>query len=246
MRILVTNDDGIQAEGIKALAEVFEPDHEVWVVAPDREQSASSHKLTLSRPLRIKYLSERWVSVDGTPTDSVYVGLHQVLPKPPDIILSGINRGPNLGDDVTYSGTVAAAMEGAVLNIPSIAFSIVGFANLNYTEAAKVARRIAVKVAKQGLPARRLLNVNIPPQIDAEKAQIRLTRLGRRDYRQFVVKRLDPRGKEYYWIGGDAMGVEPVPGSDMEVIENGMVSVTPLSLNLTAHSMLESMNDWEW
>jgi len=241
LRVLITNDDGFHAEGIQTLVSFFENKHDVWVVAPDREQSASSHKLTLNQPLRLFEHGMQRYSVNGTPTDSVYVGVHLLMKEKPDVIVSGINRGPNMGDDVTYSGTVAAAMEGAVLGIPSIAISVNGWENLDFRPAGKVALYLAEKILKEGLPQSVFLNANVPLDLKEDSLHIEYTKLGKRNYGQYVVERKDPRGKPYYWIGGDANGSEPIDGSDIDTVKKGLVSVTPLTLDLTAHDTLEAM-----
>lgn len=246
MRILITNDDGHRAEGLIALAEAFGNEHEVWIVAPDREQSACSHKLTLTRPLRLFSHGLRNYSIDGTPTDCVYMAVHHLMPEKPDLLLSGINCGPNMGDDVTYSGTVAAAMEGTVLEIPSIAVSSAGFTDLRYDGACEVVRHLAERVTTEGLPPGTLLNVNVPPQQTPEKIRMQTTRLGRRNYSQSIIRRNDPRDKPYFWIGGDANGSVKAEGSDITAIEDGSVSVTPLNLDMTDFRALETMKNWKF
>jgi 5'-nucleotidase len=232
VRVLISNDDGVHAAGLRALAAAFEGD-EVWVCAPDREQSASSHAISLHRPLRLHEVSPRWFAVDGTPTDAVYVGLNLVLKERwPDIVVSGINHGPNMGNDVHYSGTVAAAMEGALLGVPAIAVSLAAPPPHDFTAAA----RLAVELAR-GLVASRpagpvLLNVNVPA---GEVRGWRLARLGKRTYGNEVVTKIDPRGRRYYWIGGEGGAVNhDIPGSDCNaVMEEGLASVTPLQLDAT-------------
>ncbi len=245
MLVLITNDDGYLAPGIQSLIAAMEPDHEVWMVAPDREQSGSSHKLTLSQPLRIVKLDERRYSVDGTPTDTVYMAVHHLMPRRPDLVLSGINRGPNLGDDVTYSGTVAAAMEGTVLGIPSIALSLAGFSNLDYTASCQAALQVVDWVVRDGLPAGTLLNVNIPVEAKSDDLKLRITKLGKRNYGQYVIERKDPRGRSYFWIGGDAQGSVPMNGSDIDAVAAGFVTVTPLSIDLTDTATLSKLKHWE-
>jgi 5'-nucleotidase len=249
MRILVSNDDGVEAAGLRALAEGLLELGEVAVCAPDREQSATSRSISLHRPLRIEQLPawgpdgqiERW-SVDGTPTDAVYIGLNQVLKgRAPALVASGINRGPNLANDVHYSGTVAAAMEGCVGGVPSFAISQVK--SRDYSHAAKFAAALARQIVEHGLPPGTLLNVNVPPGVP-QGAQI--TRIGRRTYTAAVVEKLDPRGRAYYWIGGDEQAHEHVPGSDCDaVFDRRLISVTPLHLDLTAHELVEELKRWE-
>lgn len=241
-RILVTNDDGIFSEGIKLLAEALAEVGEVTVVAPDREQSAMGHALTLSRPLRMQKVGEGRFAVDGTPTDCVNLGVLSLFKdSPPDLVASGINFGPNLGDDVTYSGTVSAGFEGTLLGIPSIAFSQEVAEGFSFRPAAAFARelfRILIE-EREMLPKDLLLNVNIP----AGPIQgVSLTRLGRRVYKQSVIEKLDPRGRKYYWIHGTPQW-EKASGTDFEAMSAGRISVTPLHLDLTYYPGLESFGD---
>ena len=238
-RILVTNDDGIFSEGIKRLATALSEIAEVVVVAPDREQSAMGHALTLSRPLRMQKVQENWYAVDGTPTDCVNLGVLSVLADQlPDFVASGINFGMNLGDDVTYSGTVSAGFEGTLLGIPSVAFSQELAEGFSFRPAALFARdlfRILVE-QRDSLPKDLLLNVNVP----AGPIQgISFTRLGRRVYKQAIVEKLDPRGRKYYWIHGVPQW-EKATGTDYEAVASGRISITPLHLDLTYYPGLES------
>jgi 5'-nucleotidase len=248
MRILVSNDDGVEAAGLRALAEALLPLGEVTVVAPDREQSASSHSISLHRPLRIEELPSwgavRRFSVDGTPTDAVYVGVNHLLrDRRPDIVASGINRGSNLAMDVLYSGTVAAAMEGTAMGLPSFAISLVARSNPDFRAAAAFARHLAGELGRRGLPPGTLLNVNVPP---GEPRGVQITRLGKRTYSAAVVQKLDPRGRAYYWIGGDEQAHENVPGSDCDaVFDRALVSITPLHLDLTLHALVEELKKWD-
>ena len=238
MRVLLSNDDGVNAPGLAALAAAF-PDDEVWVVAPDREQSASSHAISLHRPLRIVQVGERRFSVDGTPTDAVYLALNHVMRgRPPDLVLSGVNHGPNLGNDVLYSGTVAAAMEGALLGVTAIAVSLAARSPHDFGAAAAFAAELARRVASSRPAAPILLNVNVPA---GPVKGYRFTRLGVRTYGNEVVEKLDPRGRSYYWIGGDASHKD-IPSSDCNtVFDDGLVAVTPLHLDLTNDGLLEGM-----
>jgi 5'-nucleotidase len=245
MRILVSNDDGVEAPGLRALAEGLAPLGEVVVCAPDREQSATSRSISLHRPLRIEKLPpwgeiERW-AVDGTPTDAVYIGLNHVLKnRRPDLVASGINRGPNLANDVHYSGTVAAAMEGCFGGIPSFAISLIR--SRDYAHSARFAADLAGQIGKHGLPPGTLLNVNVP----REPQGVQITRIGKRSYLASVVEKLDPRGRAYYWIGGDEQAHENVPGSDCNaVFDRRLISVTPLHLDLTHHALVEELRSWE-
>lgn len=235
-RILVTNDDGVFSEGIRLLAGALNEVADVTVVAPDREQSATGHSLTLHRPLRMQQLGDRQYSVDGTPTDCVNLGVLWLMAEnPPDLVVSGINFGSNLGDDVTYSGTVSATFEGALLGIPSIAFSQEVGEHFSFERAAVFARRFVEELLREDLPDDLLLNVNIPA--GAIKG-VELTRLGRRRYKQSVVEKLDPRGQRYFWIAGTPEWQEE-DGTDQSAVIAGSVSVTPLHLDLTDHRGLE-------
>ena len=231
--ILVTNDDGIHAEGIRALAKAMEPLGNVTIMAPDREQSATSHALTLHRPLRVRRVSERELSVDGTPTDAVLLGVHGFLKERPALVVSGINHGPNMGNDVLYSGTVAAASEGTFLGIPSIAISLATSGPADFGPSARVARSLVRNLLRRGLPTTTCLNVNVPPIPWEEIRGVRVTRLGKRVYRDVIVEKTDPRGKLYYWIGGEEPTWENDDSSDFTAVERGYVSVTPITFELT-------------
>jgi 5'-nucleotidase len=249
MRFLVTNDDGILAHGIECLCAAAEPLGEVTVVAPDREQSATSHSLTLHHPLRPVRRGERRWQVDGTPTDCVMLALEALMPERPDFVLSGINHGQNMGEDVLYSGTVAAAMEGLALGIPSIAISFAGGdlrADLTYLkEQIKILTPLLRHLTSlPSFPANTLLNVNLPPVTADQVKGARLTRLGRRVYSNSITPMRDPWGREIYWIGGGEISWEGEPDSDFRAIEEGYVSVTPLHLDLTHYSMLEGAATW--
>jgi 5'-nucleotidase len=243
-RILVTNDDGIQSEGILALAAARERLGEVYVVAPAHEMSAASHSLTLVRPLRIERVAERRFAVDGTPTDCVTIALgHLLKEQRPDIVLSGINRGPNLGDDTTYSGTVAGALEGSIHGLPAIAVSLVARRNLDFSHAAEFAADLAAKVLAEGLPKGTLLSVNVPP---GPVRGVRVTRQGIKAISPTVVEGTDPRHRKYYWIGDDNATWDNEEGTDYEAIHHGLVSVTPLRNDLTDYRALEEMKASGW
>lgn len=242
-RILVTNDDGVFSAGIKLLAEELGKIAEVVVVAPDREQSASSHALTLHRPLRMRRLEERWYAVDGTPTDCVNLGVLSLLKdERPDLVVSGINFGLNLGDDVTYSGTVSATFEAALLHIPSLAFSQEVADGFSFERGARFARRLIEGLLTEGpepeLAPGLLLNVNFPA---GAFGGVRLTHLGRREYKQSVVEKLDPRGRKYFWIAGIPEW-EEAEGTDFQAVSQGCVSVTPLHLDLTDYPAMERLS----
>ena len=236
--ILLSNDDGVNARGIRTLREALASLARVIVVAPAEEQSASSHSLTLHRPLRHRVLDHDVHSVDGSPADCIYVALYRdaLLPRPPDLVVSGINHGYNLGTDVYYSGTVAAAREAALRGLPAVAFSLGGGTKGNFDLAAEAARDLAARLLEAPGDDDRarppLLNVNFPPGSDYRG--VRATRIGRRTYADEVDVREDPRGREYYWIGGPSAAHEPVDGSDTSAVDAGFVSVTPLILDPSA------------
>jgi 5'-nucleotidase len=241
--VLLTNDDGINSPGLYALYDAFSRKWKTYIVAPEWERSASSHAVTLHRPLRVRKVKNMVYSVDGTPSDCVHLAVNGLLRKKPDIIISGINLGENLGDDITYSGTVSAAFEGTLLGIPSIAISIEGRRNFCFEPAVIVAEKIASVVLEHGLPQDTFLNVNVPnvPDINQIKG-IRITRKGKRVYKEQVVRRKDPRGKWYYWIGGDNTNNQiPLEGSDIEAIKEGYVSITPINVDLTNYNVMEGL-----
>jgi 5'-nucleotidase len=243
-RILVSNDDGHQSEGIKALAAAMEELGEVWVVAPEQEQSASSHAISIHRPLRLREVRTRWYAVDGTPTDCAWLGIHHVLRSGrPRLVVSGINHGPNLADDVTYSGTLAAAMEASIIGVPAIAFSLAGRGTHDFAPAARFARSLVAAALSRELPPNLLLNVNVPPGTEPDGYVV--TRLGKHSYGSDVVEKTDPRGRKYYWIGGNEYQHEDIPGSDCNaVLRERRVSVTPLSLDLTDDAMRAVVAAW--
>jgi 5'/3'-nucleotidase len=243
VRVLLSNDDGVHAPGLAALAAAFDGD-EVWIVAPDREQSAASHAISLHRPLRLYEMGPRRFAVDGTPTDAVYMGMNHVLRGArPDIVVSGINHGPNLGNDVLYSGTVAAAMEGALLGVHAIAVSLAAPPPHVFDEAARFAAVLARRVVELRPPAPLLLNVNVPP---GPLRAYRFARLGRRTYGNEVVEKVDPRGRKYYWIGGEGGATnEDIPGSDCNcVLKDRIAAVTPLHLDSSHDAVLQELRNW--
>jgi 5'-nucleotidase len=249
MRLLVTNDDGILARGLECLVEAAEPLGEVTVVAPDREQSATSHSLTLHHPLRPVPRGERRYQVDGTPTDCVMLAVEALLPDRPDFVLSGINHGQNMGEDVLYSGTVAAAMEGIALGIPSIAVSFAGGdlrADLTHLkDQVKVLTPLLKHLTSLArFPAHTLLNVNLPPLAAHGIKGVRLTRLGRRAYSGSIRPMEDPWGRPIYWIGGGSISWTGEDDSDFRAIDDGFVSVTPLHLDLTNFDILRTASEW--
>lgn len=242
--ILVSNDDGVHAMGLKKMISELKKLGEVVAVAPERQRSAASHSITLHRPLRVARIQPNVYAVDGTPADCVLLAMHEILKKRPDLIVSGINHGANLGDDVHYSGTVSVAFEGGIIGIPSIAVSLAAPAKRHFAVAAKVGAMVAKRVLTQGLPTGIILNVNVP-DLPAEKILgLTVTRQGKRNYGGIIVEKVDPRGRKYYWIGGDESGFEDIPESDCNAIREGKVSITPLRVNLTDESTRTRLESW--
>jgi len=241
--ILLSNDDGVGAPGLTALREALDDLDEVWVVAPDRDQSAVSHSVTLHRPLRIDKVGPRVFAVDGTPTDCINLAVNGILPERPRLIVSGINYGANLGDDVTYSGTVSAAMEGTLLGVPSIAVSLVVGASkpADFRNAASFARRLAATLLGGEIPPDTLLNVNVPDLPENEIRGFTLTRQGKRRYADAIVEKVDPRGRKYYWIGGESLDFVDAEGTDFNATARGFISLTPLHLDLTNYESLKRL-----
>src|ERR687884_315833 len=249
MRLLLTNDDGILAHGLECLRRAAQPLGEISIVAPDREQSAMSHSLTLHHPLRPISRGERRFQIDGTPTDCVMLAVEALMPERPDFVISGVNHGHNMGEDVLYSGTVAAAMEGLALGIPSIAVSYAGGdLRTDVTNVAQLlpvlTRLLAHITSLPNLPRDTLFNVNLPPVPAEDVRGIRLTRLGRRVYSNSLQRMHDPWGREIYWIGGGSISWSGHENSDFRAIEEGYVSVTPLHLDLTHFDLLDTAASW--
>ena len=243
MLILLTNDDGIHSAGLQALTDEMQSLGRVVVIAPDRERSAVGHALTLHAPLRAEEIqTDRW-AVSGTPTDAVSLGIHGLLKEKPALVVSGINKGANMGDDLTYSGTVAAAMEATLMGVPAIAISLASrkFSYDDFRSASAVARQMAETVLEHGLPADTFINVNVP---DSAPQGLRLTRQGKRVYGDAVVQNCDPRGRTYYWIGAGELGFQDLDGTDFHAVQNGYVSVTPLHLDLTNYAAMERLRQW--
>lgn len=240
--LLLTNDDGVHAPGIRTLLAALQPLGEVHIVAPDREVSACSQSLTLKHPLRAERLEPRVHAVDGTPADCVNLAIVKLLPRRPDIVLSGINRGANLGEDVFYSGTVGGAREGTFFGVPAVAISLAARAETDFGPAARFAARLAACVLERGLPARTLLNVNVPP---GEPAGVAVTVQGRREHEGTILEGLDPRRRTYYWIeeGRDRWLSDEM--SDIFAVRKGLVSVTPLQTDTTHHGALAAFRAWE-
>jgi 5'-nucleotidase len=246
--ILLTNDDGVRAEGIRRLRRAVSMLGKVVVVAPERQQSGASHALTLDNPLRSNWLDDDTIAVDGTPTDCVLLAMRGLLERKPNILVSGLNHGPNLGDDVTYSGTVAAAFEGTLLGLPSLAISVCSWKECNFDAAERFATSIVRRTLECGLPDGTLLNVNVPSLPPEEIKGVKVTKLGKRIYRDAVVRKQDPRGKDYYWIGGQPpiwCEEEEKGETDFEAVEEGMISVTPLQLDLTDYRSMHMVRAWD-
>lgn len=245
LRILISNDDGINAPGIKVLEKVARSlSNDVWVVAPETEQSAAGHSLTIRRPLRVRKLSRRRFAVDGTPTDAVLLGINHVMKgKRPDLVLSGVNRGGNLGEDVTYSGTVAAAMEATILGVPAIAFSQFYTPDhpMRWSTADHWAPLVIRKALAAGWGRNVLINVNFPDVPHAQVGGIEITRQGKRKIGDDLTERLDPRGEPYIWIGAQRSEQRSTPGTDIEAIFRGAVSVTPLCVDLTHRATMQAL-----
>jgi len=237
-KILITNDDGINADGIKALEKILKPIALVYVVAPSQERSAAAHSLSFNHPLRVNFLDKRHVAIDGTPTDCAMFGFYGLLNRiKPALLVSGINHGVNLGDDITYSGTVSAALEGTLLGIPSIAFSMQYGKTFKFYKAAGFIRKLCKNVIKKGLSENTFLNVNIP---NCEKIKgVEVVRQGKRIYRDKMMKKIDPRGKSYYWLGGKQPGFVKENGTDFSAIENKNIAVTPLKFDFTSFEALD-------
>ena len=246
MKILCTNDDGYMAGGLRILANAARTLGEVEIVAPDREQSATSHALTIHRPLRARRSADGAHVVDGTPTDCVIMAVNELLGYHPDFCLSGVNHGSNMGEDVLYSGTVAAAMEATVIGIPAIALSYTGedFDELLGWEPL-LEKLLAQILARRGLPRHTLLNVNLPAVPPGEVRGVRITSLGRRQYSDSITRALDPKGHEYFWIGGGISAWAGAEDADYKAVEEGFVSLTPLTLDLTSYAFMEEIHGWD-
>jgi 5'-nucleotidase len=241
MKILITNDDGIHAEGIEILFKELERFHDVLLLAPDREQSASSHSLTLTRPLRMHRFSSNRYSCDGTPTDSVLLAILKIMNhKKPDMVISGINHGANMGEDIMYSGTVAAAIEGAQLGIPSLAVSMVNSEGADFKGAARFVRRFIRLYSKLDIDASTIININLPGKVRDGFKKYEFTSLGSREYDDIIVEATDPRGLDYYWIAGSPIW-KNVKGSDIYAVRKGAVSITPIHLHFTDSRVLENL-----
>ena len=244
VRILLSNDDGYFAPGLAALAEAMRGMGEVTVVAPERNRSGASNSLTLDRPLLLKEAPNGFFYVNGTPTDCVHLAVTGMLDYEPDMVLSGINWGPNMGDDTIYSGTVAAAMEGYLLGVPSVALSLASFSGRNFATAGRVARLLAERFRDRPFGAPVLLNVNVPDVPYELLKGLRVTRLGRRHKAEAVVKQVSPRGDTVYWVGAAGAAADAGEGTDFHAIDNDWVSVTPLQVDLTHASQIDRAREW--
>ena len=243
MKILVSNDDGVHADGIRVLSAALSALADVVVVAPDRNHSGASHSLTLENPLRVETMAHNgFMAVKGTPTDCVHLAVNELLKPLPDMVVSGINHGANLGDDVIYSGTVAAATEGRHLGLPAMAVSLVG--SEHFASAAHYACRLVQGLMRNPLPADQILNVNVPDLPLAEIKGIRVTRLGCRHPAEAVIVEQDPRGRPIYWIGPPGATQDAGDGTDFAAIEAGFVSITPLQVDMTAYRYLDGLQEW--
>jgi 5'-nucleotidase len=250
MRVLITNDDGIHSPGLRALAEAFAGNHDVAVVAPEHERSATGHAITLHKPLRARP-SQTFASgvvawaTNGTPADCVVLGVRQLLDHPPDIVLSGINVGPNLGRDVTYSGTVSGALEGAILGVPSVAVSVASFVDARFDVAAPFAARLAQHIVDRKLTGDAVFNVNVPNLAADVITGVAITRQSARRYLSRLEKRTDPRGQSYYWLAGEREPADDAEGTDGWAIAAGFISVTPIDLNMTDEGLLREVSTWD-
>ncbi|MCZ6560862.1 MAG: 5'/3'-nucleotidase SurE [Gammaproteobacteria bacterium] len=244
MKILLSNDDGYLAPGLRCLAEAISDLAEITIVAPDRNRSGASNSLTLDMPLRVHRAEPNVYYVEGTPTDCVHLAITGLLDTEPDMVISGINDGPNLGDDVLYSGTVAAAMEGRFLGLPTMALSLVSGNNRLFETAGRVARDMLIRLTENPLPADTILNINVPDSNYEKISSSVVTRLGHRFRAEPVVRSKDPKGKEIFWIGAPGSGQDAGPGTDFHAVAQGQVSITPLQVDLTRHADLEQLSRW--
>jgi 5'-nucleotidase len=245
MRILVTNDDGIHSIGLTTLAEALSKVGEVWVVAPDRERTAVAHGVTLHKPLRVERMKNRVYAVSGTPVDCVNLAVLKIMPRPPMLVVSGINKGVNLGDDVMYSGTVSAAVEGTILGIPSMAVSQEGRERFRFDVAAVFAVRVARLVLQRGLPEETLINLNVPDRALSAIRGVRVTCLSRRRFDNPIIEKVDPHGRSYYWIAGTRVSWSRSKDADHEAIQEGFASLTPIHLDTTHYGALDRFRSWE-
>ncbi|OOZ41206.1 5'/3'-nucleotidase SurE [Solemya pervernicosa gill symbiont] len=244
MFILISNDDGYQAPGITALAKALSGLAEISVVAPERDRSGASNSLTLDSPIRARVADNGFISVDGTPTDCVHLAITGLLDREPDMVVAGINAGANMGDDVLYSGTVAAAIEGRFLGLPAIAVSMASHAPEHFDTAARVVKQLIDRLLKSPLPADTILNINVPDLPWEEITGFETTRLGHRHKAEPVIKSNDPRGRPIYWVGPPGAEQDAGPGTDFHAVRNGAISVTPLQVDLTQFTAMERVSEW--
>ncbi len=244
MRFLVANDDGYLSRGIRVMAEALRERGDVVVVAPDRNRSGASNSLTLDAPLRVQRADNGYYFVNGTPTDCVHLAITGLLEEYPDMVVSGINEGANLGDDVLYSGTVAAAMEGRYLGLPAIAVSLAGENPTHYDAAAQIVLELIDAMLARPLPADTILNINVPDRPSVDITGIETTRLGNRHKAEQVIRAQDPKGRPIYWIGPPGLEMDAGAGTDFDAVRRGCVSVTPLHTDLTRYSALETVANW--
>jgi 5'-nucleotidase len=242
--ILLTNDDGINSPGLADLHKAVSSLGQVVIVAPDRDNSAVSHSLTMHRPLMVQKRGESVYALDGTPTDCVSIALGKILTKRPDLLISGINSGPNLGDDISYSGTVSAAVEGTMYSIPSMAVSLAGEPPYDFAPAGKAAAKLAAMILARGLPENTLINVNVPGNTTIKGTKV--TRQGRRLWENSIQETFDPRGRRHYWIGGGTPVRDSAEDTDVHAILSGCISITPIHLDLTNHEgVFHLRDDWQ-
>lgn len=244
MHILLTNDDGYLAPGLACLAQALSAEAKLTVVAPDRDRSGASNSLTLDRPIRAERMDNGFIRVEGTPTDCVHVAISGLLASEPDMVISGINAGPNLGDDVLYSGTVAAAMEGRFLGLPAMAVSLASQQPKYYRTAAQVVLRLLSRLQRDPLPSDTILNVNVPDVPEVRLQGLSVTRLGQRHKAEPVIRSEDPRGRPIYWIGPPGSEGDAGPGTDFHAVRFGRVAISPLQVDLTKHSALSALSKW--
>ncbi|MGE0113478.1 MAG: 5'/3'-nucleotidase SurE [Steroidobacteraceae bacterium] len=244
MKILISNDDGYRAEGLQHLVEAIKSLADVTVVAPERNRSGASNSLTLDVPLRVTCYDENRYYINGTPTDCVHMAISGLFEQDHDMVVSGINDGANLGDDTLYSGTVAAAVEGRFLGLPAVAISLVNQGGNHFATAARVAAELVMRLQRAPLGAATILNVNVPDLPYEQLKGTQVTRLGFRHRSEPVVRSLDPKGNEVFWIGPAGSGEDAGPGTDFHAIAHGYVSITPLQIDLTRHAMLDDLRDW--
>jgi len=244
MHILLSNDDGYEATGIRSLAAALKQVADVTVVAPDRDRSGASNSLTLESPIRAQTMADGIIRVNGTPTDCVHLAITGLLAEEPDMVISGINDGANMGDDVLYSGTVAAAMEGRFLGLPAIAVSMAKHAPQHFDTAAQVILKLINQLKKNPLSRDTILNINVPDLAYDDLSGLLVTRLGHRHKAEPVIKEQDPRGRDIYWVGPPGAEQDAGEGTDFYAVRNGYVSITPIQVDLTRHEALSSLNEW--